>query len=129
MKEYGKGSIVIMSSVHSHACIWGRSLYTASKGALNALARSMAIELGVYGIRTNCIIAGAIKTERWDGLTEDQIAKKRANWPVGLESTGEDIANGVFYLGTDLSKTVSGTELTIDSGVLVSLLPYNGGKR
>ena len=128
MKEHGKGSIVIMSSVHSHACIWGRSLYTASKGALNALARSMAIELGVYGIRTNCIIAGAIKTERWDGLTEDQIAKKRANWPVGIESTGEDIANGVFYLGTDLSKTVSGVELTIDSGVLVSLLPYNGGK-
>ena len=128
MKERAKGSIVIMSSVHSHACIWGRSLYTASKGALNALARSMAIELGVYGIRTNCIIAGAIKTERWDGLTEEQIAKKRANWPVGLESTGEDIANGAFYLGTDLSKTVSGTELTIDSGVLVSLLPYNGGK-
>ena len=128
MKEQGKGSIVIMSSVHSHACIWGRILYTASKGALNALARSMAIELGVYGIRTNCIIAGAIKTERWDGLTEGQIAKKRANWPVGIESTGEDIANGVFYLGTDLSKTVSGVELTIDSGVLVSLLPYNGGK-
>lgn len=128
MKEQGKGSIVIMSSVHSHACIWGRSLYTASKGALNALARSMAIELGVYGIRTNCIIAGAIKTERWNGLTEEQIAHKRANWPVGLESTGEDIANGVFYLGTDLSKTVSGVELTIDSGVLVSLLPYNGGK-
>ena len=62
------------------------------------------------------------------GLTEEQIAKKRANWPVGIESTGEDIANGVFYLGTDLSKTVSGVELTIDSGVLVSLLPYNGGK-
>ena len=129
MKEQKKGSIVIMSSVHSHECIWGRSLYTASKGALNALARSMAIELGVFGIRTNCIIAGAIKTERWDGLTDEQIAKRRANWPVGLESTGEDIANGVFYLGTDLSKTVSGTELTIDSGVLVSLLPYNGGKR
>lgn len=128
MKEQRKGSIVFISSVHSHECIWGRSLYTASKGGINALAKAMAIELGPLGIRTNCIIAGAIKTDRWNSLTPEQIAKKRANWPVGLESTGEDIANGVFYLGTDLSKTVSGTELTIDSGILVSLLPFNGGK-
>ena len=129
MKEQNKGSIVLISSVHSHEAIWGRSLYTASKGGINALSRSMAIELGPYGIRSNVIIAGAIKTDRWDDLTDEQIAKRRANWPLGLESTGEDIANGVFYLGTDLSKTVTGTELTIDSGVLVSLLPFNGGKR
>jgi enoyl-[acyl-carrier-protein] reductase (NADH) len=43
---------------------------------------------------------------------------------LGIESTGEDIANGVFYLGTDLSKTVTGSELAIDSGLLNSLLPY-----
>lgn len=128
MKEQGGGSIVIMGSVHCKECIWGRSLYTASKGGLNSLAKSMAIELGVYNIRTNYIVAGAIKTERWDDLTAEQISKKRANWPIGLESTGEDIANGVFYLGTDLSKTVTGTDLTIDSGILVSLLPFNGGK-
>ena len=128
MKEQNGGSIVIISSVHSHETIWGRSLYTVSKGGLNALAKSIAIELGIYNIRANAIIAGAIKTDRWNNLTDEQIAKKRANWPIGLESTGEDIANGVYYLGTDLSKTVTGTELTIDSGVLVSLLPFNGGK-
>ena len=128
MKDQGGGSIVIISSVHSHETIWGRSLYTVSKGGLNALAKSLAIELGVYKIRANAIICGAIKTDRWNGLTDEQIAQKRANWPIGLESTGEDIANGAYYLGTDLSKTVTGTELTIDSGVLVSLLPFNGGK-
>ncbi len=129
MKEQGGGSIVFISSVHSHECIWGRSLYTVSKGGINALSRSMAIELGPYNIRANAIIAGAIKTERWNGLTDEQIAAKRKNWPIGLESTGEDIANGVFYLGTNLSKTVTGTELTIDSGILVSLLPFNGGRK
>lgn len=128
MKNIGGGSVVIISSVHSHECIFGRSLYSASKGGLNALARAMAIELGPYKIRTNCIIAGAIKTDRWNGLTDEQTAAKRANWPLGMESTGEDIANGAYYLGTELSKTVTGTELTIDSGVLVSLLPFNGGK-
>ena len=129
MKEQNGGSIVIISSVHSHETIWGRSLYTVSKGGLNALAKSIAIELGVYNVRANAIIAGAIRTDRWECLTDEQVAKRRANWPIGLESTGEDIANGAYYLGTDLSKTVTGTELTIDSGVLVSLLPFNGGKR
>ena len=129
MKEQRKGSIVFISSVHSHECIFGRSLYTASKGGINALMRALAIELGIYNIRANCIIAGAIRTNRWDAFTDEQIAEKRANWPIGLESTGEDIANGVYYLGTDLSKTVTGTELTIDSGILVSLLPYKERKQ
>ena len=129
MKENNGGSIVIIGSVHCKECIRGRSLYATSKGGLSSLTRSMAIELGALNIRANCIIAGAIRTERWEHLTDEQIVKKRANWPIGIESTGDDIANGVFYLGTDLSKTVTGTELTIDSGVLVSLLPFNGGKR
>lgn len=128
MKEGKGGSIVFISSVHSHQCIFGRCLYTASKGGINALMRSMALELAQYHIRANCIIAGAIRTNRWDHLTQEQIAAKRANWPLGLESTGEDIADGAFYLGTDLSKTVTGTELTIDSGISISLLPYKEGK-
>lgn len=129
MKEQNKGSIVFISSVHSHECIFGRSLYTASKGGINALMRAVAIELGKYNIRSNCIIAGAIKTTRWKDFSDEEVAQRRANWPIGLESTGEDIANGVFYLGTDLSKTVTGTELTIDSGILISLLPYKEGNK
>ena len=130
MKEQENGgAIVFMSSVHSHQCIFGRSLYSASKGGINILMRAMAIELAQYHIRANCIIAGAIRTDRWDGQTPEQEAKRRANWPLGIESTGEDIANGVFYLGTDLSKTVTGTELTVDSGISISLLPYKEMKR
>ncbi len=124
MKEQGGGSIVFISSVHSKQAIFGRSLYSASKGGINALSTAMSIELAQYGIRSNCIIAGAIRTNRWDGMTPEQEAARRANWPLGIESTGEDIANGVFYLGTDLSKTVTGSELVIDSGILNSLLPY-----
>lgn len=118
------GSIVFISSVHSHECVKGRSLYTASKGGINALMRAIAIELAQYNVRANCVVAGAIRTNRWDGFTDSEIAAKRANWPLGQESTGEDIANAVYYLGTPLSKTVTGTELTVDSGLLISLLPY-----
>ncbi|MBQ8441114.1 MAG: SDR family oxidoreductase [Clostridia bacterium] len=128
MKEQGGGAIVLISSVHSKACIPGRCLYSMSKGALNTLATSIAIEMGAYHVRANSLLAGAIRTDRWDGLTDDQVAARRRNWPVGIESTGEDIANAAFYLGSDLSRTVSGTELAVDSGILASLLGFNGGK-
>ena len=124
MKENGGGSIVMIGSVHYSQAIWGRVLYTASKGGLVSLVKSLAIELGEFGIRANTIIAGAIHTERWDVQTPEQTAKRRAQYPVGRESFGEDIANGAFYLGTDLSATVTGTELTIDSGISICLLPY-----
>ena len=80
MKE--GGSIVIVGSVHYRQAIWGRSLYAASKGGLASLVRSMAYELGPYGIRANYVVAGAIRTERWDDLTPEQIAAKRKNWPL-----------------------------------------------
>lgn len=129
MKEAGKGAIVFISSVHAHQCIFGRSLYSASKGGINSLMRAFSIELAPYHIRANCVTAGAIRTDRWDNLTDEQIAARRANWPLGVESTGEDIANGVFYMGTDLSRTVTGTELVIDSGISNSLLPFKEAKR
>ena len=128
MKEAGGGSIVFIGSVHYRAAVWGRSLYAASKGAIATMVRSMAVELAEYGIRVNQVVPGAIRTDRWDGLTEEQIAARRKNWPAGVESTGEDIANVVYYLASDQARTITGTDLVIDSGVLACLLSYNGGK-
>ena len=124
MKENGGGSIVMIGSVHANQSIWGRILYTASKGALISMVHSLAFELGEFGIRANTILAGAIHTERWDNQTPEETARRRAQYPAGRESFGEEIANGAFYLGTDLSATVTGTELTIDSGISICLLPY-----
>ena len=124
MKENGGGSIVMIGSVHYSQAIWGRVIYTASKGGLVSLVKSLAVELGEFGIRANTLVAGAIHTERWDEQAPELTAKRRAQYPVGRESFGDEIANGVFYLGTDLSATVTGTELTIDSGISICLLPY-----
>ena len=129
MKKNGGGSIVLISSVHADACIPDRCLYSISKGGINTLAKAIAIELGPHNIRANSLVAGAIKTDRWEDMTDEQVAARRRNWPLGIESTGEDIANAAFYLGTDLSRTVTGTELVVDSGVSASLLGFNGGKR
>lgn len=125
MKKKHKGAIVVIGSVHCGQAIQGRALYTASKGALLSLVKSMAIELGAYGIRANYVAAGAIHTERWDGMDPKAVALRRSAYPAGRESTPEEIAEGVYYLGSDLSPTVTGTDLVIDSGITDCLLPFS----
>ena len=119
------GSIVFISSCHATRSVPGRALYTASKAAVGGLTRALALELGCLGIRVNAILAGAIRTDRWDALTDDEIAARRARWPAGIESTPNDIAAAVAYLCSDVAHTITGTEIPVDSGVGVSLLQYN----
>ena len=123
MKENG-GSIVTMGSVQGTGAVEGRTVYGITKAALSQLVKSMAFELGQYGIRANNIIAGAIHSERWDALTPEQIAQRRSKYPIGRESSEEEIANAVYFLGSEQSATITGTDLTVDSGLSVCLLPY-----
>ena len=122
------GSIVIMSSVQSKGAIEGRTVYALSKGALNVLSEFLAFDLAPYHIRCNTIIAGAIHTERWDVLDEATCAARRANYITGREADGIDIAEGIYFLTSDAAKSTTGTQLTIDSGVLVPILPYPSRK-
>ena len=121
----GGGSIVFISSCHTKRTIPGRALYTASKAAIGGITRSLALELGCLGIRVNAILAGAIRTDRWDGLTDEEVAARRARWPAGVESTPDEIAAAVAYLCSDAARTITGSEIPVDSGVGVSLLQYN----
>ncbi len=124
MKKQRGGSIVTIGSVQSKGAVRGRTVYSMTKAALSVLVKNMAYELGEYGIRANNVVAGAIHSERWDSLSEDELIKRRSRYPVGRESTEQEIANAVFYLGTELSATVTGIDLIVDSGLSVCLLPY-----
>ena len=125
MKKHGGGSIVTIGSIQGTGAIHGRCIYSMSKAAISALVKNMAFELGEYNIRANNIIAGAIHSSRWNSLSEEEIAKRRSRYPIGRESTEEEIANAVFYLCSDLSASITGTDLTIDSGISVCILPYS----
>ncbi len=124
MKRHGGGNIVTMGSVQGTGAVRGRTVYSMTKAAISALVKNMAYELGEYNIRANNIVAGAIHSERWDELPEDVANKRRSRYPIGREATQQEIANAVYYLGTDLSASVTGTDLTIDSGISVCILPY-----
>lgn len=123
------GSIVVVSSIHANGSIWGRALYSTSKAGLNALVRCMAVELGHLGIRANALIAGAIWSHRWDEQPAEVTAARRAQYPAGRESKPEEIAASVYFLCSDEAKTITGTEMTVDSGLSVCLLPYQNQKK
>ena len=124
MKQSDGGSIVTMGSVQGTGGLHGRTVYGMSKAALSMLVRHMAYELGEYGIRANNVVAGAIHSSRWDDLSPEEIAARRSRYPVGRESTENEIAEAVYFLGSDKSASITGTDLTVDSGLTACLLPY-----
>lgn len=124
MMASGGGSIITMGSVQGTGAVPGRALYGMTKAALSHLVRSMAYELGQYGIRANNIIAGAIHSDRWNSLSAEEIALRRSRYPAGRESTEEEIAAAVVFLASEQAATITGTDLTVDSGISACLLPY-----
>ena len=123
MKE--GGSVTFISSCHAAKSVPGRICYTVSKAALGGMVRSLAVELGPLGIRANAILAGAIRTDRWDSLTDEQVQERRDRYPAGRESSPEEIAETVFFLSGDAARTITGIEMPVDSGIGVCLLKYN----
>lgn len=122
MREHHKGAIVFISSNTAYRAIPNRSAYSASKGGINAMSKAFAIDLGSYGIRSNVVLPGTIKTARWVQMGSKQVVNGTLT-PIGDISDFEDIANAAWYLGSDESKNVTGTEITVDGGMSCQLYP------
>ncbi|MBR4889418.1 MAG: SDR family oxidoreductase [Clostridia bacterium] len=122
MRQRGKGAVVFVSSNTAYRAIPNRAAYSASKGGINALAKALAVDLGPFGIRCNVVLPGTIKTERWVRMGNTQIVNGSLT-PIGDISDFEDVANACLFLGTDLSKNITGTELIVDGGMSCQLYP------
>lgn len=123
MKQESRGVVVFLSSNTAMRAIRGRTAYCASKGAINSLVRSLALDLGPLGIRVNCCAPGYIYTERWDDLDEKVKARRRANCPLGREAKGSDIANVVAFLASEESGNMTGEIVTCDAGCSCQHMP------
>ena len=116
MVERGGGSIVHVSSTTSMLGVPGASAYTAAKGAVNSLTRSMAVDYAKDGIRVNTIVAGLVITS--DTARSWIADPERAQRIRGLTRfcEPEDLANGILFLATDEAACITGQMLVVDSG-------------
>ncbi len=122
MREHGGGSIVFISSNTVERPNANRVPYVTSKGGINGMSKSMAVDLGQYGIRCNVVMPGTIKTQRWVNMGKKQISNGTMV-PIGDISDFEDVANAAYYLGSEQSKNVTGTQIVVDGGMTAQLYP------
>ena len=122
MLAAGRGAIVHIGSNTAERAIRNRTAYVASKAAIDGLTRAMAIELGPAGIRVNAVVAGYIRTDRWDALTTEKD-RRRANIPLHAEASGGDIAAAVLFLASESAAAINGARLVVDGGSLSQLYP------
>lgn len=115
----GGGSVVFLSSVTGLRGQPAQSAYSATKGALLAMARSLAVELARERIRVNCVAPAVVETGMSDriksNVTPDQWAAIVARHPLGL-GTPADVAHAVLFLLADTGRWITGSTLVVDGG-------------
>jgi 2-keto-3-deoxy-L-fuconate dehydrogenase len=120
MVARGGGSIVNIASVAALVGLRRRAAYSASKGAVVALTRALAIDHIGDGIRVNVVCPGTVDTPWVRRLVEDSgesLDELRARQPLGRLGLPEEIADAVAYLASDAAAFVTGSTLVIDGGL------------
>jgi len=134
MKRAGGGSIVLMSSIAGLRGAPGLAAYSATKGGVRLLAKSVALEHAVDKIRCNSVHPGIIATPIWGKLPAGSMGSRRnapidpherAGQVVPLVRAGEaqDIANGILFLCSEAASYITGQELVIDGGMMAGGRP------
>ena len=130
MTAQGKGSIVNISSIAStHSLGYSCVSYSASKGAVNAFTRDIALNYGPKGIRCNTILPGLMNTPLIHkgnvtsvyGSTEAMVAARDALVPLGHMGDGWDVAHAAVFLASDESRFITGIELVLDGGITLKV--------
>ena len=129
MLAQGRGSIINIASPHALATTTNIAAYAASKGGVVSLTRQMAMDYGRQGIRTNCVVPGAIDTAmlRSDIAHGDNWEASLAGWakvqPIGRVGYPIDVARVVTWLASDQAGFVLGATIHADGGMLAQLTP------
>ena len=132
MVAAGRGSVVNIGSVAATVGFATDAAYCASKGAVHALTRQMALDYALQGVRVNCVAPGFIETEQMRVYVEshdDPAAAERevvAAHPMGRMGRATEVAAVVAFLASDEASFVTGASYTVDGGLLAW---YRAGPR
>jgi NAD(P)-dependent dehydrogenase (short-subunit alcohol dehydrogenase family) len=116
-------SIVAISSQGAMRAVPAYAVVGASKGALEALARHLAVELAPRGIRVNILVPGTIATDAWAAMPDgkDRLAEMTRRTPAGRLSTPEEVALAAQFLCSDAARAVIGHTLVVDGGASIPI--------
>ena len=117
MMRKKSGIIVNVSSVSSVMAIPGQSVYSATKGAVNALTATLAKELAPYGIRVNAVAPGFVETEMLDHIPQEQKEAYLKAVPMGRFATPQEVADAVCTLCRPELSYLTGQTLILDGGM------------
>ena len=124
----GRGSIVNLASVSGLVGTPRRAAYAASKGAIDAATRSLAMELGPAGIRVNAVSPGVVDTALWarNKAIPGVVEQIEAQTPLRRWANPDDIAPVVVFLASDAARFVTGETISADGGMARTLDLYGG---
>ena len=122
MKKNGSGSIINISSVEGHKPDKGLGIYSVSKAAISMLTKSQAKEWGKYGIRSNAICPGLIKTKLSSALwkNEEMLEVWLRDLPIRRAGEPDEISGIALYLASNASSYTTGETFNVDGGYMIN---------
>ena len=114
------GRIINITSIVGHTGNIGQSNYSASKAAIIAMSKSLALEYAKKNITINCVSPGFIKTNMTDKLNDEIKENLMSKIPMNRFGTGEDIANTIVYLSSDYASYITGETIHINGGMYMA---------
>lgn len=117
MMTQGHGSLVLISSVSAVMGNAGQTAYAASKAAMMGLTRSLAREIGRFGIRVNCLAPGLIESDMIQAIPEPRLKALRQNIPLRRMGHPQEVAQAVAFLAGEASRYMTGQTLILDGGL------------
>jgi NAD(P)-dependent dehydrogenase (short-subunit alcohol dehydrogenase family) len=118
MKAAGGGAIINLGSISWHLALPDLALYQTAKAGIEGLTRSLARDLGTFGIRVNCVVPGGVRTPRQMKLwhTPDEEARMLGLQCIKARVEPHDVANMVVFLSSDDARMCTGHEYFVDAG-------------
>jgi len=110
------GRIVTVASINGFRGKFGQANYAASKAGVMALTRSVARELGAFGVTANCVAPGMVRTTMTASLPPGIVERAAADSPLGRIGEPEDVAQMVAFLCSDRARFVTGEVIKVDGG-------------